>query len=149
MSHDNYKLKYIKYKKKYNDLKKIKSSISNIINKIIIIPKEYNILSQDQKNLFKTYEFDSNTSKPISYIKNEYDNGLGGSNHNDIVTEINTNGSSFKTDSDNVLTKHIISPDEYFCLCDSDKAKYSINESDYQKFPNRVVPKNYKKITIA
>ena len=45
-----------------------------------------------------------------------------------------------------ILEKIIITPNEYFLLDDSDKAKYEINESDFDKFPNRVVPKNYKKI---
>lgn len=167
MSSNDYKLKYIKYKKKYNELKKIKSNVSDIINKIIIVPKEYSVLSYEQKLLFGEYELDSKTLKPISYIKNEYNNKIGGnkfesvSNSNDtLITNVNTLTNTHvntsviiptstlntDTESDVVLTKNIISPDEYFSLSDSDKAKYSINESDYEKFPNRVVPKNYKKI---
>ena len=44
------------------------------------------------------------------------------------------------------MEKKIITPDEYYLLSESNKSKYEINESDYEKFPNRVVPKNYKKI---
>jgi len=65
----------------------------------------------------------------------------------------NINGESDKlNDSTNeeelVIKKNIITPDEYYLLSDSNKSKYEINESDYNKFPNRVVPKNYKKINF-
>jgi hypothetical protein len=45
-----------------------------------------------------------------------------------------------------VIKKNIITPDEYYLLSDFNKSKYEIYESDYDKFPNRVVPKNYKKM---
>jgi hypothetical protein len=138
MSTDIYKIKYIKYKKKYYELKKLNSSIDDIVNKIIIIPKEYNVLSLEQQNLFKIYEID-NTSNPISYINKDYLNELAKEEPEKLTD-------SSSEEQDMILTKNVISPDEYFILADSDKAKYEINESDYDKFPNRVVPKNYKKI---
>jgi hypothetical protein len=139
MSTDIYKLKYIKYKKKYSELKSLKENILNIEDKIIILPKEYNLLNQEIKKKFEIYERDTNLI-PISYIKTQYLNkiGLGGDN-------LDTTTSSNK-EEDYILEKKIITPDEYFILSDKNKSKYSINESDYEKFPNRVVPKNYKKI---
>ncbi len=148
MSSDNYKFKYIKYKKKYNELKKIKDGICEILNKVIIVPKEYNVLSSEQKLLFKPYELNEITSKPISYIKNEYEEKiiLNECENQNTTTTLNGGNTTDEYNKILVLEKNIISPDEYFELSDSDKAKYSINESDYKKFPNRVVPKNYKKI---
>lgn len=139
MSSDIYKLKYIKYKKKYSELKALKENIFNIEDKIIILPKEYNLLNQETKKKFEIYERDT-YSIPISYIKTQYLNkiGLGGENF-DTTTSSNK-------EEDDILEKEIITPDEYFILSDKNKSKYSINESDYEKFPNRVVPKNYKKI---
>lgn len=132
MSTDIYKIKYIKYKKKYNELKKLMSSVNDIIDKIIIVPKEYDILNSTQKSLFELYET-TKLNEPISYIKKKYFNEL--KTKNKLTIKCNKN----------ILDKNIISPDEYFLLDDSDKAKYEINESDFEKFPNRVVPKNYKK----
>ena len=139
MSTDIYKLKYIKYKKKYSELKALKENISNIEDKIIILPKEYNVLDSGAKAKFEVYERDID-SNPISWIKIQYLNkiGFGGEN-------LDTNTSSTKEEVD-IMEKEIITPDEYFLLSDTNKSKYSINESDYEKFPNRVVPKNYKKI---
>lgn len=134
MSTDIYKIKYIKYKKKYNELKKLMSNVNEIINKIIIVPKEYNVLNSTQKSLFELYET-TKLNEPISYIKKKYFNELGIKNSSGLDYD------------KNILDKKIISPDEYFVLNDSDKAKYEINESDFEKFPNRVVPKNYKKIS--
>jgi hypothetical protein len=139
MSTDIYKIKYIKYKKKYNELKKLLSNKKDIADKIIILPKEYQILDSEHKILFKLYE-KNNFNEPLSYIKKKYLNEL----------ETNLNGGleneSTSEQIDNILEKNIISPDEYFLLNDSDKSKYEIFESDYDKFPKRVVPKNYKKI---
>ncbi len=141
MSTDIYKIKYIKYKKKYNELKKIKLNVNDIVNKTIILPKEFSVLSQEQQQLFILYE-KSKSNLPLSYIKKDYGESIlniGGNNFKE--TE-----SSSSEQLDQILEKNIISPDEYFILQDSDKAKYEIFESDYNKFPNRVVPKNYKKI---
>ncbi len=142
MSTDNYKLKYIKYKKKYYELKKIISDKNNIINKIIIVAKEYNILNPLEKSLFRLYETNE-FNKPLSYIKKKYLNELESINISKIYNE------SSSEQIENILEKIIISPDEYFLLNDSDKAKYEIFESDYNKFPNRVVPKNYIKINTC
>ena len=141
MTDDNYKLKYIKYKKKYIELKKIYDNLNNITNKIIILPNEYGILNADDKNKFEVYEID-NLLKPISYIKKEYKAKL-----NDNIEEkhFETELSSIK-EEEYILGKKIITPDEYFMLSDANKSKYEINESDYERYPNRVVPKNYKKI---
>jgi hypothetical protein len=136
---DIYKIKYIKYKKKYNELKKLILNKNNIIDKIIIICKEFNVLNPQQKLLFRLYEINE-FNKPLSYIKKKYLNKL----------ENNTNSKKenvlISEKIDYILEKKIIYPDEYFLLNDSDKAKYEIFESDYEKFPNRVVPKNYIKI---
>lgn len=139
MVEDNFKLKYIKYKKKYLELKKIQDNLDNIKKKIIILPNEFNMLGGDEKKKFSIYEIDELTN-PISYIKKDY-------------MSSNINGESDKlNDSTNeeelVIKKNIITPDEYYLLSDSNKSKYEINESDYNKFPNRVVPKNYKKINF-
>lgn len=134
---DIYKLKYIKYKKKYTELKKIQNNINNIENKIIILPNEYKILSDEIKNKFKVYELNNNL-KPISYIKKEYK--IKENNSNTINNNKLNNQENF------IRLKKIISPDEYFLLSDSNKSKFEINEYDYNKFPNRVVPKNYIKI---
>jgi hypothetical protein len=139
MSTDIYKLKYIKYKKKYNELKKIISDKNNIIDKIIIVAKEYNILDPQEKSLFGLYETNE-LNKPLSYIKKKYLVEL----ESNTISKLDNESSSEQIE--NILEKKIISPDEYFLLNDSDKAKYEIFESDYEKFPNRVVPKNYKKI---
>lgn len=139
MSDDNYKLKYIKYKKKYIELKKIHNNLNNIINKIIILPNEYGILNIDKKNMFEVYELDD-SSKPISYIKKEYKAKLNGGGE-----QSNTELSSIK-EEEYIMEKKIITPYEYFLLSDTNKSKYEINESDYDRYPNRVVPKNYKKI---
>ena len=136
MVEDNFKLKYIKYKKKYIELKKIQNNLDNIRKKIIILPNEYNMLCVDVKKNFSIYEIDK-FSNPISYIKNEYIKIEGGENN--ILYPI-------QNQEDNVIKKNIITPDEYYLLSDSNKSKYEIYESDYVKFPNRVVPKNYKKI---
>lgn len=139
MSDDNYKLKYIKYKKKYIELKKIHDNLNNITNKIIILPNEYGILDVDKKNKFEVYELDD-SSKPISYIKKEYKAKLDGGGK-----QFDTESSSVK-EEEYIMEKKIITPDEYFMLSDTNKSKYEINESDYDRYPNRVVPKNYKKI---
>lgn len=146
MSIDNYKLKYIKYKKKYNELKNLKSNISNIVRKLILLPKEYFVLSSDQKSQFTIYE-QNDMSEPISYIKLQYLNKIGGSGSGCGIKDIDqfdTLTSSNK-EEETIMEKEIISPDEYFMLSDTNKSKYEINESDFNKFPNRVVPKNYKK----
>ena len=141
MTDDNYKFKYIKYKKKYIELKKIYYNLNNITNKIIILPNEYKILNVDDKNKFEVYELDD-LSKPISYIKKEYKARLkcccG-------EKQFKTETSSIK-EEEYIMEKKIITPDEYFMLSDTNKSKYGINESDYDRYPNRVVPKNYKKI---
>ena len=139
MSTDIYKIKYIKYKKKYNELKKLISNKNNIIDKIIIISKEYNVLDPQQKSLFGLYETNE-FNEPLSYIKKKYLNELENTSNNKLEND------SSSEQIDNILEKKIIYPDEYFLLDDSDKAKYEIFESDYEKFPNRVVPKNYIKI---
>lgn len=142
MTNDNYKLKYIKYKKKYIELKKIYNNLNNITNKIIILPNEYGILNVSDKNKFEVYELD-NLSNPISYIKKEYKEKLnGGSREKQFETET----SSIKQE-EYILEKKIITPDEYFMLSDANKSKFEINESDYNRYPKRVVPKNYKKLT--
>lgn len=139
MSTDIYKIKYIKYKKKYNELKKLISDKNNIIDKTIIISKEYNVLNPKEKSLFGLYETNE-FNEPLSYIKKKYLNEL----ENNVESKLNNESSSEQIE--NILEKKIISLDEYFLLNDSDKAKYEIFESDYEKFPNRVIPKNYKKI---
>lgn len=139
MSTDNYKLKYIKYKKKYNELKNLKQNIQSIGNKIILLPKEYKVLTSDQKDKFVVYEQDD-LENPISYIKLQYLKKIGG--QSDIPDTL----TSSNKEEEDILDKEIISPDEYFMLSDSNKSKYEINEPDFKKFPNRVVPKNYKKI---
>lgn len=133
MIEDNFKLKYIKYKKKYIELKKIQNNLDNIEQKIVILPNEFNMLSDNGKKNFYIYEIDK-SSNPISYIKKKYIDTIGGRGEQIL------NGEKF------VMEKNIITPDEYHLLSDSNKSKYEINESDYNKFPNRVVPKNYKKI---
>lgn len=161
MELDIYKIKYIKYKKKYDELKKLKSDVPNILKKIIIVPKEYIVLGTEQQKMYDVYELNEKTQRPISYIKKNYVLSGGNTdifnkiNSNDISNTNNTNDDSYSgTNTDkslkksDILTKNIILPDEYFLLSDSDKAKYEINESDYDKFPNRVVPKNYKKIKV-
>ena len=137
MVEDNFKLKYIKYKKKYIELKKIQNNLENIGKKIIILPNEYNMLGADGKKNFSIYEIDK-SSNPISYIKNEYMNTMDGGENNNLYP--------IQNQEDNVIKKNIITPDEYYLLSDSNKSKYEIYESDYVKFPNRVVPKNYIKI---
>lgn len=148
MELDIYKIKYIKYKKKYDELKKLKSDIPNILKKIIIVPKEYIVLGTEQQKMYDVYELDEKTLHPISYIKKNYN----ASNNENILNTINLNN-AYDVFNSNVISskslKNIILPDEYFLLSDSDKAKYEINESDYEKFPNRVVPKNYKKIDTS
>ncbi len=143
MSTDIYKIKYIKYKKKYDELKKLKSNINEIIKKIIIVPKEYNILSTKQKKLFQIYETDK-LSNPISWISVEYFNLNNPANLDPNIKP--DFGFDLDPNQKIILDKEIILPDEYFLLSDSNKAQYEIFESDYEKFPNRVVPKNYKKI---
>ena len=138
MTEDNYKLKYIKYKKKYIELKKMRNNLKNITNKIIILPNEYKILEESNKNKFEIYELDD-LNKPISYLKKEHKIKLSGGKYNEIDKYDNR-------DENIIIEKLIITPDEYFLLSDSNKSKYEINESDYDKFPNRVVPKNFKKI---
>ena len=139
MSTDIYKIKYIKYKKKYNELKKLLLNKNDIIDKIIILPKEYHVLNSEQKILFELYE-KNNSNEPLSYIKKKYINDLEKSSNNIFQNE------SSSEQIENILEKKVILPDEYFLLNDSDKSKYEIFESDYDKFPNRVVPKNYIKI---
>lgn len=139
MVEDIFKLKYIKYKKKYIELKKIQSNLDNIEKKIIILPNEFNMLSNDYKKIFNIYEIDE-LSNPISYIKKDYMLTNISSTHNILSPTLN--------EEELVIKKNIITPDEYYLLSDSNKSKYEINESDYDKFPNRVVPKNYKKINI-
>lgn len=139
MIDDNYKFKYIKYKKKYIELKKIHDNLNNITNKIIILPNEYGILDISEKNKFEVYEVDNHV-KPISYIKKEYKAKL-----NNGIEQLNTDTSSIK-EEEYIMGKKIITPDEYFMLSEANKSKYEINESDYDRYPNRVVPKNYKKI---
>ena len=136
IKYSEYEKKYIKYKKKYLDLKNLTLNINQILNKIIILPDEYNELSIKHKGKFNLYELDK-SNKPISYIKNTYPINTGGNT---------TNTTEEEYIQENILEKDIISPNEYFVLTDSNKAKYEIGEYDYNKFPNRVVPKNYKKI---
>jgi hypothetical protein len=140
MQEDCYKLKYIKYKKKYIELKKIKKNLDNIINKIIILPDEYLLLDDINKKKFDIYE-KNHLSNPISYIKKDYLKIVGG--YNNINSSENLD-----VKENHIMNKKIITPDEYYLLSDSDKSKYEINEHDYNKFPNRVVPKNYKKINL-
>jgi hypothetical protein len=137
MVEDNFKLKYIKYKKKYIELKKIQNNLDNIEKKIIILPNEFNMLGTDGKKNFTIYEIDK-SSNPISYIKNEYIKTMNGGKDNILYPTQN--------EEEIVIKKNIITPDEYYLLSDSNKSKYEIYESDYEKFPNRVVPKNYIKI---
>jgi len=136
MIEDNYKLKYIKYKKKYIELKKIQNNLDNIEKKIIILPNEYNLLKNESKKNFDIYEIDK-LSNPISFIKKDYLKLLGGEYDKNIINY---------NDENNIMKKNIITPNEYYLLSDINKSKYEINEYDYDKFPNRVVPKNYKKI---
>ncbi len=137
---NNYKLKYIKYKKKYIELKKIQNNLNNISNKIIILPNEYSILSNENKKKFEIYE-KNDLANPISYIKKDYLKIIyGGYDQN--ISETTSN-----KEEDFIMEKKVISPNEYYLLSDTNKSKYEINESDYNKFPNRVVPKNYKKIS--
>ncbi len=136
---NNYKLKYIKYKKKYLELKKIQNNLNNITKKIIILPNEYLILTNENKKKFEIYEknvFDN----PISYIKKEYLKIIDGG-YNQNLTETTSN-----KEEEFIMEKNIITPNEYYLLSETNKSKYEINESDYNKFPNRVVPKNYKRI---
>ena len=137
MVEDNFKLKYIKYKKKYIELKKIQNNLNDIEKKIIILPNEYNMLNGDGKNKFSIYEIDKSIN-PISYIRKEYMETIIGGECN--IYSQTTN------EEENVIKKKIITPDEYYLLSDINKSKYEIYESDYEKFPNRVVPKNYIKI---
>lgn len=139
MSTDIYKIKYIKYKKKYNELHKLLLNKKYIADKIIILPKEYEILNSDHKSLFELYE-KNDLNKPLSYIKKKYLNNLENKSNNQLENE------SSSEQIENILEKTVILPDEYFLLSDSDKSKYEIFESDYDKFPKRVVPKNYIKI---
>ena len=139
MQEDYYKFKYIKYKKKYVELKKIINNLDNIINKIIILPNEYLLLDDIDKKKFDIYE-KNHLSNPISYIKKDYLKIVGGYN------DINSSEKNLSVKENHIINKKIITPDEYYLLSDSDKSKYEINESDYNKFPNRVVPKNYRKI---
>jgi hypothetical protein len=139
MSTDIYKIKYIKYKKKYDELKKLLSNKNNIADKIIILPKEYEILDMKEKSIFELYE-KNDLGEPLSWIKKKYLNGLENNSNRGFENE------SSSEQIENILEKKVILPDEYFLLSDSDKSKYEIFESDYDKFPNRVVPKNYKKI---
>ena len=139
MEEDNYKFKYIKYKKKYIELKKIQSNLNNVAKKIIILPNEYNMLSDGNKKKFDIYET-NNLTDPISYIKKDYLKTINGGNYT------NTLETTSNKEEDNIMEKIIITPDEYYLLSETNKSKYEINESDYNKFPNRVVPKNYKRI---
>jgi hypothetical protein len=146
MSEDSYKLKYIKYKKKYSELKKLINNKDSFSNSIIILPREYLVLNFEQKSKFQVYETDSKNN-PISYIKSGYlESLLGGNDEETKTNDLLGNTTTSVGEEEVILEKKIISPDEYFILSDSNKAKYEINESDYDKFPNRVVPKNYKKI---
>lgn len=138
MVKDNYKLKYIKYKKKYIELKKIQNDLENIKNKIIILPNEYQLLNDEIKNTFEAYELNK-LSIPISYIKKDYKKKIG-------IDEDNNNTDESSIKEENIIIKKVITPNEYYLLSDANKSLYEINESDYDKFPNRVVPKNYKKI---
>ena len=138
MSCNNYKLKYIKYKKKYFELKKIRNNLNGIMDKIIILPNEYSMLDSDKKYFFNIYEQDK-LSNPISYIKKDYLKTINGYNDTDELGLTSTK-------ENYIREKKIITPDEYYLLSDSYKSNYEIYESDYDKFPNRVVPKNYIKI---
>ncbi len=134
MIEDNYKLKYIKYKKKYIELKKIQNNLDVIEKKILILPNEFNMLKNESKKKFDIYEVDK-LSNPISFIKKDY---LTGGDYDKNIINYD--------DENNIMKKNIIMPDEYYLLSDVNKSKYEINDYDYNKFPNRVVPKNYKKI---
>jgi hypothetical protein len=136
---NNYKLKYIKYKKKYIELKKIQNNLNNVSNKIIILPNEYFMLSNENKKKFYVYE-KNDSANPISYIKKDYLKIMDGEYTQHILDTTSNKEEDF------IMEKKIISPNEYYLLSDTNKSKYEINESDYNKFPNRVVPKNYKKI---
>lgn len=138
MEEHNYKLKYIKYKKKYIELKKIQNNLHNISKKIIILPNEYILLNDINKQKFIIYE-KNKFDVPISYIKKDYLKIDSENNQNIIKTGLNT-------EEYYIMKKKIITPNEYYLLSDTNKSKYVINESDYDKFPNRVVPKNYIKI---
>lgn len=134
----NYEKKYIKYKKKYLNLKNSFNHQNQIANKIIILPNEYDKLPTKYKKKFNIYELDK-SSKPLSYISNTYPLNTGGYQNITTTTEE-------EHLQESILEKSTITPDEYFVLSDTNKAKYQIGESDYKKFPNRVVPKNYEKI---
>jgi hypothetical protein len=138
MSEDNYKLKYIKYKNKY---KEFKNKLKNITNKIIILPNEYDILNNKCKNKFEIYELNEDNN-PISYIKKDYLKNI--IDNDDISNDLSTINK--EKEEDDIMEKKIITPEEYFILSDKNKSKFEINESDYDKFPNRVVPKNFSKI---
>lgn len=140
-----YKSKYIKYKKKYLELKKIDIGINNLLDKIIILPKEYNLLSKYHQTNFIIYE-KNNMDIPISYIKKAYIEQFKGHFGEQIGSNLQDINTITTTDEDIILDKKIISPEEFFSLSDNNKLKYEINESDYNKFPNRVVPKNFIKI---
>lgn len=139
MEEDNYKFKYIKYKKKYIELKKIRNNLNNITNKIIILPNEYSLLDVENKKKFEIYE-KNDLLNPISYIKKDYLKIIDGGYDQNFYNTSSTR------EEDYILKKKIIDPNEYYLLSDANKSKYQINESDYNKFPNRVVPKNYIKI---
>ena len=111
------------------------------INKIIILPNEYLLLDDIDKKKFDIYE-KNHLSNPISYIKKDYLKIVGGYNN------INSSEKNLGVKENHIMNKKIITPDEYYLLSDNDKSKYEINEYDYNKFPNRVVPKNYKKINL-
>jgi hypothetical protein len=147
----NYKLKYIEYKNKYKKLNKIYNNMIFISNKILILPNQYKLLTDFYKNIFEIYEFDI-SDNPISYINKDYLKNIEDNLfYNDLTTSSTTiSNNDYYIDNNNdfnnnIMDKHIITPDEYFILSDSNKSKFEINESDYDKFPNRVVPKNYKK----
>ena len=96
-------------------------------------------MDYDKKKFFDIYEIDK-LSNPISFIKKDYLKTIdGGNNQNELET-------TSTKESEYILEKKIITLDEYFILSDTNKSKYEIYESDYDKFPNRVVPKNYIKI---
>lgn len=139
IKYSEYEKKYIKYKKKYLHLKNLNINTDHILNKIIILPDEYNKLSNKYKNKFNIYEFDE-LNNPISYIKNTYPIKKTGGNSNTTTT------TEEEHLQESILEKDIVSPNEYFVLSDTNKSKYEIGEYDYTKFPNRVVPKNYKKL---
>jgi gas vesicle protein len=120
-------------------LSKIQNNLDNIVNKIIILPNEYEMLGKEKKIFFEVYEKDKSTN-PISYIKKEYKEKIKN------INEKNNTETQYNNENLNIMLKKIITPDEYFLLSDSNKSKYEIYQCDYKKFPNRVVPKNYIKI---